>query len=75
MTFPLEPGDHLYEMRRLPSQLPWHTDCPKWNCQDCRDTGTVRVTLYGVRDGDRYEQADEPCHCPLGQKSKESENG
>ena len=70
MAFPREPGDSLFETRRLPSQMPWATPCPKWACQDCRDTGTTTVTLYGVKDGDRYERQDEPCHCKLGKESQ-----
>jgi hypothetical protein len=66
---PRQYGDHLYQMRRLPSQMPSALTFPNISgkCPDCHDTGTMTVTLWGVRDGDRYEQADEPCRCPLGQ--------
>ena len=44
------------------------TDIPsQFDCLDCYDTGTATVTLWGVIDGDRYAQRDEPCHCSLGE--------
>lgn len=41
---------------------------PKFTCTDCRDTGVMTVTLWGVRDtpAGRYEREDRPCRCPLG---------
>jgi hypothetical protein len=68
------PSDLIDRTGRLPSQLPWAKSQKQFHngkCPDCYDTGMMSVTLWGVRDGDRYTQVDEPCHCGIGAKSVE----
>jgi hypothetical protein len=59
-------SNHPIPTGRRPSQMPWSIPSTSGKCPDCYDTGTMTVTLFGVRDGDRYERRDEPCHCPKG---------